>query len=70
MLTLSMSIPRPNKSVATRIRLLKLLKAWYLASLGNKGGKEGHNMSIVEKEYISRMSKNNCLKTTYNYYTR
>ena len=39
MLTLSMSIPLPKRSVEHRIRLLKVLKAWYLDNL-HKGAQK------------------------------
>ena len=55
MLTLSMSMPRPKRSVATRILLLKFLKASYLANLnmvGEKRNMRGHQCLLFQRGNI------------------
>ncbi len=55
MLTRSMSIPRPNRFVATRIRFWKSLKDWYLDNLQRK--QRYYNFSAIKNDTVLAQHK-------------
>ena len=65
MFTRSMSMPRPNRLVATRIRRWKSLNCWYRESLYEKGKQKVLRFSSLNGPFCSQGHKTSCPSLTH-----